>query len=157
MPTNTYNPIASYTITGSESTYTFTNIPGTYNDLVLTTLATGATGNLELGIRFNGDTGSNYKYSILYASNTSYATSNGTGTNAIGTYFRTGKSMMYANINGYKNTSFWKTINSFEGSTGPQVGQWFNIWKNPAAITSITVFTTSSVIPVGTTFTLYGL
>ena len=55
---NTYEPIATTTLTATNSTVTFSSIPSIYTDLVLivNSLGTGA----YYSIQVNGDTGTNY-------------------------------------------------------------------------------------------------
>lgn len=71
--------IATIAITSNQSSVVFDNIPSTYNHLQLrgicrTTLA--AQGNASLALRFNSDSGSNYGYHRVYASQ-AYSTAQG--------------------------------------------------------------------------------
>lgn len=64
MPTTTYTPLATVTLTGNDSEILFSSIPSTYRDLILVgTLRTNYAATTEpLRIRFNGDsTNGNYK------------------------------------------------------------------------------------------------
>lgn len=64
MPTNTFTPLATVTLGGTDSEILFSNIPNTYRDLILVgTLRTNyAATNEPLRVRFNGDsTSGNYK------------------------------------------------------------------------------------------------
>jgi hypothetical protein len=71
MPTPTYTLIDSVTLGSSAASVTFSSIPQTYGDLVLTINATTA-GNTAAGVRFNNDSSDNY-YTILMDGNGSSA------------------------------------------------------------------------------------
>ena len=74
MPaSNTYESISSVTLTSNSTTVTFGSIPQTYTDLVLVIVAKITSGGLDMFIRFNSDTGSNYSYTQLYGNGTSAA------------------------------------------------------------------------------------
>tara|TARA_R110000803_G_scaffold145228_2_gene211064 strand:- start:533 stop:1039 length:507 start_codon:yes stop_codon:yes gene_type:complete len=65
MATPTYTLIDSVTLGSSAASINFTGIPtdGTYRDLVVVfTGGRDSSGNLNAGIQFNADTGSNYNY-----------------------------------------------------------------------------------------------
>ena len=64
--TSSYESIATFSATGSETTFTFTSIPNTYQHLQLRAIfqRNGGT-QLDVGIRFNSDTGSNYSQHYL--------------------------------------------------------------------------------------------
>ena len=81
----TYDPIATTTISGSSTnTYTFSSIPSTYTDLVLAFANFQGTTNYSFALRFNGDSGSNYSYTVLEGNGTS--ASSGTSTSTTGYY-----------------------------------------------------------------------
>ena len=61
----TYEPIATTTLGTSASSVTFSTIPGTYTDLVLVVAGTSAATNGN-EMQFNGDTGNNYSFTLLY-------------------------------------------------------------------------------------------
>jgi len=60
----TYTPIATQTLGSSVSTVTFSSISGTYTDLVLIAQPIASAG-VDLELRFNGDSGSNYSCTQL--------------------------------------------------------------------------------------------
>ena len=68
----TYVKIASYTASSSQNSYTFTNIPQTYTDLVMVSSGVGsATGNLECYI--NGISSNSYSFNYVYGDGTTAA------------------------------------------------------------------------------------
>lgn len=63
--TNSYESIATVSLSSSQSTIDFTSIPSTYKHLQIRGIAkASAAGNLRL--QFNGDTSSIYSYHLLY-------------------------------------------------------------------------------------------
>ena len=158
----TYEPIATYTTTGSVSTYTFSSIPSTYTDIVVV-------GNFQLSVatalraRVNGDTASNYSLTNLTGSGTS-ATSGreSTVTNWILGGFQIGASTDYdnvlvANYMNYANTTTYKTVINRFGSASRETMANANLWRSTAAINSITLYVASGNFVNGSTFTLYGI
>lgn len=161
----TYDKIATYTIPSAVSTYTFSSIPTTYTDLVIiaTTRISGTSATYpECSLRFNSDTGSNY--SNTYVLGTGSAAASGRGSNF--TYADCGylganngnPNLRIINVMNYSNTTTNKAIISRGSSdNGSQVIIYNNLWRNTAAITSVTIFTQSGNYTTDTTFTLYGI
>lgn len=161
MPTSTYEKIISYTAPSAQASYTFTPIAGTYTDLVLIVTGTAsALGNLSL--RFNGDTGSNYSRTMLYGNGstaTSYRVSN-YALIPLGDFDTSQIASHIINIQNYSNASTYKTViarwNNNAG-TYASLGATASLWRNTAAITSITVLDDAGNLNTGTTMTLYGI
>jgi hypothetical protein len=62
----TYEPIATYTASGSPTSYTFSSIPATYTDLYIALNLTSSGDNAGgFQWRYNGDTGSNYSWTYF--------------------------------------------------------------------------------------------
>ena len=74
----TYTPITSNTLTSATASVTFSSISGTYTDLVLVVSAQSASTNVDLAMRFNSDSGTNYSNTRLYG--TGSAAGSGTRT-----------------------------------------------------------------------------
>jgi hypothetical protein len=168
MATNTYVALDKVTVTSSVTSVTLnmgSTLSQAYTDLVLVANTIVPTGNTfpECSLRFNGDTGSNYSSTYLLglgsgsgvsgrASNITYAdcgylTSNSGNPNT-----------RIINIMNYSNTTTNKTVISRGSSdNGGQVIAYANLWRNTAAITSITVFTQGGTYAAGSTFSLYGI
>jgi hypothetical protein len=154
---STYSTIATTTLGGSTTSYTFSSIPQTYTDLILVHNGVAST---EAGskLQFNSDTGTNYSYTLLDG-----APGSGRGTNRnwalIGNFFND-RDMKIINIFNYSNTTTFKTLISRSGyiSTGTYgVSAWVNTWRSTSAITSLTIGPDTGSMNSGTTLTLYGI
>jgi hypothetical protein len=168
MPTpNAWEQIATHTVSGgSPSTITFSSIPGTYGVLILSMKTIGATDGRELGIRFNGDSGSNYQYCRVIAEGSGTFSANAaTG----GTYARIGdNNLTYSNhllyIPNYANSSVYKTVQC-EGTANQSTSNNTNraytytgVWKSNSAITSLSIVNeTGAAHNNNSVFSLYGL
>ncbi len=77
---NTYEPIATTTLTSASSSVVFSSIPQTYTDLVVVFVGKNTTANVAMTGEFdlNGDGGNNYSSTQLNYDNTS---GRGTGNN----------------------------------------------------------------------------
>ena len=159
----TYEPISTQTLSNSTTqTVTFSNIPGTFTDLILVVnggmdTATGYT----IAIRINSDTGSNYSDTRLYG-NGSTVTSDR----------HSNATMMYLGVpakqtlNGnhilqflnYANATTYKTVLSRDNDASVILFANVGLWRSTATITSISAspeFTANWYS--GTTFSLYGV
>ncbi len=137
---------------GSAQTYTFSSIPQDYGRLIIRgglNMQSGYSG--QLGIRFNGDTGTNYyTHTSLVRADTqalSEAATLDTQFNPIGNGSIDGNNtyIFEIEITNYKSTTLRKSVsilltNTSTGSsyTGIQIAD--GTWNNTAAITSITLF-----------------
>jgi hypothetical protein len=158
-------PIANFTTTGTTPGITFSSIPGTYKHLLIIGNAKAASGNTDIGVQMNGDTGStNYNAHMLYGnSNGTHGAYRYTGSRAAITNWSytdtTVFNLMHATIHNYANTNLWKAINfkSSRGNTGGgnDIGQ--SYWRNTNAITSLYIFGTTQNLSAGCTFSLYGI
>jgi hypothetical protein len=158
----TYEPIATYTTTGSVSTYTFSSIPSTYTDIVVI-------GNFQLSAatalrgRVNGDTASNYSLTNITGSGTAATSGRETSvTNWILGGFQIGASANYdntlvAHYMNYANTTTNKTVVNRFNSASKETMANVNLWRSTAAINSITLYVASGNFVNGSTFTLYGI
>lgn len=157
---STYEPIATYTASGSISTYTFSSIPATYTDLIL--VKSGAiSGGDNTFMRFNGDTGSNYSTTIIQGSGSAASSGRSTNSTSAGVGY-TGDAneiMQIIQIMNYANTTTYKTAISRSNSstTNGYVQAGVELWRSTAAINSVTLFQGSTNFNTGTTFTLYGI
>ena len=163
MP-STYDKIATYTVPSAQASYTFTSIPSTYTDLVLVanTIITSGSVFPECSLRFNSDSGTNYSNTYLLGSGSAATSGRGSNYNyADCGYLSTNSgnpNTRIINIMNYSNATTYKTVVSRGSSyNGGQVIAYANLWRNTAAISSITVFTQSSTYATGSTFALYGI
>jgi hypothetical protein len=158
---STYTPIYAQTLSATASTITLSNIPTTYTDLVLV-CNLFSSGTTYSGIRFNGDTGSNYSLTDLYGDGTSAVSSrqsNITGGGSSTTSGTGGNTLTYQ-INNYSNSSTFKTAigRNSNANTDAVVALSASTWRNTTPINSITLYTgTADSWSIGSTLTLYGI
>lgn len=162
MPTPTYTPLANLTLTGSAASVTFSSISQAYRDLVLVATNLKATTATGTYIRINNDSSTNYSF-IGAAGNGSSAYSFTSTTYAgIGLVEATGPSTTTAldamvHFMDYSSTDKHKTTLSRTGAATDATGMAANRWANTAAITTITIFNSSSVSFTSGSFALYGI
>ena len=158
--TPTYEPIETFTASGvSTSTITFSSIPQTYTDLVL--VVNGQTSaNVDIFVRFNSDTASNYSYTTLRGLGTSASSvrnSNATSLGILSGDPSAGFSTYITNIFNYTNATTYKTTVT-RTNTGDRTGAIVGLWRaTPAAVTTVQVRIDSGYFIAGSTFTLYGI
>ena len=157
----TYEPIETRTLSSAIDIVTFSSITGAYTDLIL--VISGAKAyQTNTFMRFNGDAGNNYSMTNMWG-NGSAAVSN-RYTSAQFIYIDLASPAAntvhtkIVQISNYSNTTTYKTSltrdSSFDGEAFVGVG----VWRNTAAITSITITNANSYNwNVGTMFTLYGI
>ena len=177
-PSGAYDSIATVTVGGGGAAdVEFTSIPATYTHLQIRGIVklSRTTGNEDLAMRLNSDTGSNYSFHQLIGNGATVSASAG----ATQSYMYLGEtigswtnaaSMFSANvidILDYANTNKYKTIRTLEGgdqngNTAPngdtgKIGLTSGSWRNTNAITSIKIYPTGGTISQYTTYTLYGI
>jgi hypothetical protein len=170
---NSYESIATVTVTSATNSISFTSIPSTYQHLQVRAIGrnSNAGGNAarNSSIQFNTDTGSNYAIHYVAGNGSSAFTDadyninqpypfafpdDNTTANAFG--------VAIFDILDYANTNKNKTLRSLTGSDVNGSGTVrlnSALWLNTAAITSIRFFTYNSVgnFVAGTQFALYGI
>lgn len=159
---STYTPIATTTTSGSQASVTFNSFSG-YTDLILIIAAKDSNGSLDgnANITFNSDTGSNYSTTYLYGTGSvagSTRVSNANNTPALVTGSTANNfGTTIVQIMNYSNSTTYKTVlsrgNSAESVLAARVG----LWRNTAAITSLTATAAGGSWVNGSTFTLYGI
>jgi len=156
----TYEPIATTTLGSATNTTTFSSISGSYTDLILVVGAI-ATGDLQINCRVNGDTGTNYSTTYLAGNGTSAASSRQSNATFMGTdyYFSltTNGGATILQFQNYSNSTTYKTMLSRSNAADKGTNATVSLWRNTAAITSITLYTTANNFNTGSTFTLYGI
>ena len=167
-----FDSIATTTVgSGGASTITFSSIPQTYTHLQLRGIArenSGAGTSVEdLLVRFNSDSGANYRYHYLRGSGT--AASSGTAGSrtyawAAGVAQAGSTSSVFnssvCDILDYTNTNKYTTTRSLSGAdfNGSGIFDFIsNLWLNTAAITSITITTGGNDFAQYSSFALYGI
>ena len=154
---STYTPLATVTASGSGLTQLImSSIPSTYTDLILVgnigTTFVGVNGYLQ----FNGDTGTNYSWTRILGDGSAASSSRTATTNGIN-YLTNSYNAIICHIQNYSNSTTYKTALVRSNNPSNYVTAAVGLWRNTAAITSITVDMDSNYIPAGSTFTLYGI
>jgi hypothetical protein len=159
MP-KTYEPIQTTTLGSNQATVTFSTIPQTYTDLILIIAGTITSGGLDMFVKINSDTGSNYSYTQLYGTGSTAASSRASSQSiaSVGAISITQSNAILHFMN-YSNSTTYKTILSRANRSDAVVALYCNLWRSTASISSIEI---SSGNPAGTfvsgsTFTLYGV
>jgi len=163
MASSAIVPLANITLSSTQATVTFSNIPNTYRDLrLIISAATSANSNNIF--RLNGDSGNNYVgiYATGNGTSPSTGTEGGTFMNLDSSAFTTtvvGETNHLWEINDYSATDKHKTIlgrtNRAAGAVDMHVGR----WVSTSAVTSITLlpYTGGYTWSAGSTFALYGI
>jgi hypothetical protein len=157
---NTFEAIATQTLGSAAASVTFSSIPGTYTDLVLVAAAIG-TGDLQIYGRVNGDSGSNYSNTFLAGNGTSASSIRQSSVTSFqGDYYLAVSAdggLTTYNFMNYSNTTTYKTILARSGLGNKGTNAIVNLWRNTAAINSITLTTSANNFAIGSTFSLYGI
>jgi hypothetical protein len=164
MPT-TYEPIATQTLVSGAATITFSSIPATYTDLRLVLVATGGAGGVFVGLRFNGDTGSNYSHTYLRGSGSAASSSRETSAtrllimSAAVSLSSTLPALSTTDIFSYAGSTFKTSLTqgSIDQNGGGDVTSFVNLWRSTSAINSLTILGLNDDFLTGTTATLYGI
>jgi hypothetical protein len=166
----TYTPIASITLGATVSSVTFSSIPQTYTDLVCVVEGRGTRADYddEVKIQFNSDTATNYSSTLLSGSGSAASSSRTTSASLIigrivGNSATAGvRSNMILNIMNYANTTTYKTVlerlnEPPSGGADYGVALIAGLWRSTAAISTLTLTTTSGSFSSGCNFNLYGI
>jgi hypothetical protein len=160
MP-KTYEPIATFSSTGSTSLITFSSISSTYTDLqlVMQLLPTASQNFITRMGNGTADSGTNYSGTWLYGSGSSATSSRVSNqTSILGSWGNTtGNSVNILQFMNYSNTTTFKTTLLRFNNAGDVVTGAVNLWRNTAAIDIITVAASTGNFASGCTFTLYGI
>ena len=164
----TYEPIASQTLSSDTASVTFSDIPGTYTDLIIAAYikhSFGTTGDVAFeGLQFNSDTGTNYSRTGLYGNGSSAVSDRLSSANGITLVGTRGSNSDFGvsliQVMSYSNTNVNKTVLYANASSGTSVPAYRNVglWRSTAAITSVTITATGAfTIKAGSTFSVYGI
>jgi hypothetical protein len=164
MPTPTYVPLATLTLSGSDGSITFANIPATYRDLIIVcnfqNSGTGSASRLQV----NSDTGANYNGAWMVGNGTA-ASGNIESAQTSARIFGAaiGPSNAFSNVGivqliDYSATNKHKTVVTRYGSASTDVQATCSRWASNNAITSVTIFDIlGQTYQTGSTFSLYGI
>jgi hypothetical protein len=154
----TYEPIQTYSASGSQNTITFNPIAGTYTDLVL--VIAGNTASITTALRFNNDTGSNYSRTILRGNGTTASSTRQTAQSYLAIDGSVSQPLenTIVSIQNYVNGSTYKTSIMRSNNAGAGIDAVVGLWSNTAAITRLDVLSAGGTnYTAGTNFTLYGI
>jgi len=159
----TYEPLATTTLSSAQSFVTFSNISGSYTDLVIVAQAkTVSVNGADIYVRFNGDTAGNYSIHVM-SGNGSTAESaryNSTIWGALdfnGVVKTADGHNAIAHIMNYSNTTTFKTFLSRSNNANSGVDANICTWRSTSAITSVTLTTNNADLAIGSIFSLYGI
>ena len=156
-----YTLIATQTLVAPSGTVTFSNIPGTFKDLVLEVVASNSNGAFGVDVRPNG-VSSSLSQTLLTGSGTAAASAR--TTNA-GTWYSAylgglgssnGESQFTVNFMSYANTNVNKTALIRFGRAAGEVNASVGLWNSTSAITSILI-ASGVTLNAGSTFKLWGV
>jgi hypothetical protein len=153
----TYESIATTTLGTAAASVTFSSIPATFTDLVLVINGT-TNSNSDISFNFNGDTGSNYSRTFLYGSGSSAISGGESNQVVLRLDFKTTtQGTAITQFNNYSNTTTNKTIIGRYGDSNLGTIGIVGLWRDTAAINSISMNCTPNTFSSGSTFTLYGI
>jgi len=165
MPdTSTEVAIATTTLGSAASTITFSSIPATYTDLKIVFTGTATASGDDLLLRFNGDTGTNYSVTALQGNG---ATASSFRSTSIAFVYLAGSASMSTTIPTFSEVDIFSYAGSTNKTLLAQYSGDFNgsgvtnktvgLWRNTAAITSVSLLLLATTFKVNTTATLYGI
>lgn len=166
--------ISAVTLTSSQATIDFTNIPQTYSHLHIRIFGrnTRSSENDGVFISFNNDFGTNYSINGMVADGTATpntdwrASQNGAFANRIGAataltnVFGGGYCEILDYSNSNKNTTvkfLGGTDTNFTSSLRGAIQQYISVWYNTSPVTSLTLWSPNGNFLANSTFTLYGV
>jgi hypothetical protein len=169
MP-STYTLISSNVLSSSAASVTFSSIPSTYTDLVLRSSARSSTATLNVRIRFNSDTATNYSLVYLYGEGSAGGSgieNNQTSLRPQATNASSYTADTFANFESYipsynsansKPVSVFNvTENNVSGASSSWIFSGGGLWRNSSGITSIEITSSSGNFVSGSSFHLYGI
>lgn len=160
---NTYEAIATTTLGSSTATVTFSSIPSTYTDLVVSIAITGLSVQETPKMYFNGDTSSLYSTTFLDGAGSviSNRTTNQGSFYGIGAYNSgnpTGVSSILININNYSNTTTYKSMLARNAAATLSTTTTVGLYRSTSAVSSISfIVHGGATYSAGSTFSLYGI
>lgn len=162
--------IQSQSLSASAASVTFSNIPQTYKSLMvqISSRSTWSDVGIDLLMRFNGDTGSNYTTRRLTGNGTSAGSDTSAGTVAtpgvisanngtINTF--SSITITIPNYSGNANKAWSSDAIQENNTTAATQRLNAGLWSSATAISSILLYSNGSgaELVFGSTFTLYGL
>jgi len=154
MPTYTYTPLATITLTSAVPSVTFGSIPGTYADLIL--ICSLSTGSSNARARLNNDSGASYTRQQLLVSGNSPSGIAATNDSSI-LVCRGNGGTSKINFMDYSSTNKHKTVLR-RTDLGNAIADIASItWPNTSAVNNILIFGDGGNLEAGSTISLYGV
>lgn len=153
-----YTLIATQTLVAPSGTVTFSNIPGTFKDLMLESVSQSNDSTGDISIRINGDSGTNYSMTRLLGTGTSAVSDRSTNTTSWFNIQSTSSqwNALAVHIMSYANTNVNKT--ALIRNAASEVLTHSALWRNTGAVSSLTIFGRSGGnVLAGSTFKLWGV
>jgi len=157
LPTNTYTPLATVTLGGSDVDIVFSSIPATYRDLIVVFNGSTTASVVGLVLQFNADTGSNYSIVVAQGDGSSAFSGSYSGTSMEVGVLTTGRGNVVSQIMDYSATDKHKTVLARGDQAGDRTRMTAGRWANTSAITSVKVMTNANQMASGSTISLYGV
>ena len=156
MPTNTYIPLATATLGGSDAEIIFGSIPQSYRDLVVV-ISGSATGGTSPSLRFNSDGGANYNMVRIFANSGSHSSQAFTAEYGSVGFMSTEQSQVVAQIFDYSANNKHKVVLGRGGNTDTLRYEIVR-WANTTPVTSVSVrMDGGASYTTGTVISLYGI
>jgi hypothetical protein len=153
MP-NTYESIATATANGSQSSITFSSIPATFTDVILVMRSATMNG---LRIQVNSDTANNYSSTRLVGNGSAASSFRESNVNTLTQGYGFTAGVHIAQFMNYSNTTTNKTVITRANNASEATAVFVGLWRNTAAINSITVSNNTGNYANGDSFTIYGI
>jgi len=164
MP-STYEKIATTTLGSAAASITFSSVSSSYTDLrlVLSGVPIDTSGSY-IGVRFNGDTASNYSYTWLYGAAATVNTDRGSSTYPV--YLNYGDTagdkpyLVEVDIFSYTGSTFktFLATTSMDNNGTGTMQKTVACWRSTSAINEVTIFKAiGNNLNTGSTATLYGI
>jgi hypothetical protein len=156
---STYSTVATTTLSTSPGSYTFSSIPSTYTDLEIVVVGY-QTISSDLYLRINGDTGTQYSYTIIKGNGSTATSSRGTSQSyiALGNLGDTANGVAKISVMNYSNTTTRKTVLARVGNAALETVATVGLYRSgTGAITDITIGSGSGGLQSGMMLTLYGI
>jgi hypothetical protein len=160
-----YESIATTTVgSGGAASISFTSIPSTYQHLQIRFMGVASSAT-DYTMRFNSDTGSNYRGHYLYSDGATAFTGQTFGgvttrLDFLFNGFSTVNGVMVCDILDYTNTNKYTTTRGLGGYDNNGTGQstmLSGLWMNTAAINNISITPDSGTFSQYSSFALYGI
>ena len=158
----TYEPIATNTLSSTQTLITFSSIPSTYTDLFVACQIQRTSATLNFRITVNNDTSALYSYTRFSGySNGGVASDRITGGANWQPWFNgaafTNISSFTFNLMNYANTTTFKPALFMNADAGGEMTTTVGTYQSTSAINRIDFTAGSNSFAIGCTFTLYGI